>query len=416
MSSPEKSNADILEETPVNENVNAGEFAAQTTASSSQSSSSSSTMPSGIPEPRSDGNNVSKDNTKVVDVSNIPTEGYGLKDFEDVLAGKAPEPKAAPKTEQKVEAEVEKETPEETKQEVTTKVDPKSTPKTGGRDYSGFDAEETEALKHVGNKSFASIAPKLRLLKAITGEVEKKNAEIAQLKTGKQMLPDNYFEHPQAFILTKDYNENAGYLNQATQVQRHWQQQMANIRKGEPWISLEGFDKNGRAVYSDKKVADVDSEMEVMGYLQHSINQVGDFQKKVMGIESSFRDRHSKAVEVLKKAEKDNFSVYDEPNHPWKPVVEHMMQQIPSEFRNNPMAPLLAKAGTAVLQMGKVLRETQTKLAELEKNGAGKVTPNESKQGQAGPTASSISANGGSGKQESTLGTDINDFTRAMEM
>lgn len=417
MSTPAKSNTDVLNETPVSTNVNAGEFGKETTAPSS--SSSTSTMPSGIPEPQKDGTNTSQNNTKVVDVSNIPTEGYGLKDFEDVLAGKAPEVKTAtkveevPKTEDKPELEVEETNTPPT--ETTQKIDTKPTQqKVGTRDYAGFDAQEIETLKHIGNKSFAEIAPKLRLLKNITSEVEKKNAEIAQLKTGKQMLPDNYFEHPQAFILTKDYNDNIGYLNQAAQVQKHWQQQMANIRRGEAWRDIDIDAKTGRFIFGKDRVADADGEAEVMGYIQHAVNQVSEVQRKVMGIEASFKDRHSKAVDVLKKAEKDNFAVYDQPDHPWKPVVEHMMNQIPAEFRSNPMAPILAKAGTAVLQMGKLLREAQAEVIELKKGGSAKVAT-ESKQAQAGPTASSVSANGGSGKQESTVGTDINDFTKAME-
>lgn len=415
MSQPVKSNADILKETTVSNNVDSSVFDKQTTSSDSSSNSSSSSSPSGIPEPRNDPNNTIQDNTKVVDVSNIPTEGYGLKDFEDVLAGKAPEVKVVEKPKEEPVVEDKEAEPIIPAQETTTKVAPKPTQtlKAGERDYSDCTEEEKVALKHISNQAFNFIIPKIKQLKNITNEITKKNEEIAQLKTGKQMLPDNYFEHPQAFVLTKDYNDNAKFLNDAAMVQRHWQQQLINIRKGEPYRDID-IDKNGRFVYGTPVQGDAEHEVEVMGYLQHSINQVNNLQQKVMGIESSFKERHSKAVETLKKAEKDNFSVYDEPNHPWKPCIEHLMQQIPAEFRNNPMASLLAKSGTAVLQMGKLLRDTQAELAELKKNGA--KAPIESKQAQGGPTKDSISSNGGSGKQENSIGTDINDFTKAMEM
>lgn len=413
MSQPAKSNADILKETTVSNNVDSSAFDKQTTSSDS-SSSNQTTMPAGIPEPRNDPNNTIQDNTKTVDVSNIPTEGYGLKDFEDVLAGKSPEVKVVEKPKEEPVVEDKEPEPVIPAQETPTKVAPKpaQTLKAGERDYSDCTEEEKVALKHISNQAFNFIIPKIKQLKNITNEITKKNEEIAQLKTGKQMLPDNYFEHPQAFVLTKDYNDNAKYLNDAASVQRHWQQQLVNIRQGEPYRDIDI--ENGRFVYGKEKVGDAKDEVEVMSYLQHSINQVGEFQKKVMGIESSFKERHSKAVETLKKAEKDNFSVYDEPNHPWKPCIEHLMQQIPAEFRNNPMASLLAKSGTAVLQMGKLLRDTQAELAELKKNGT--KAPIESKQSQGGPTKDSVSSNGGSGKQENSIGTDINDFTKAMEM
>jgi hypothetical protein len=360
------------------------------------------------------------DNQKnsVVDVSSLNTDTYDFNDFNKVLAGEQVEKKvtAAPKTD--AVKEVEK-LVEEPKKEATAQVKPKDElPKKEfgpRRDYSGFEEEEIKALKHMGGPAFDYVAPKLKQLKEVTKVLAAKDTEIAQLKTGKQMLPENYFEHPQAFVLTKEYNEGISELNKASQVQQHWQSCMAKIRKGEPWKDLD-TDKNGNLVYGVEKPATAEAEAEVMAYLQGAVNQVNTFQNKVITIQNNFGTKHKAAVDAIKAEEKKMFGVYDDPNHPMQPTLKSILNMIPVEFRSNPLASITARSATAALQFSNLYNAALAENAELKKGVKPSAAKEEdSAQAKAGPTTGHLNANGGGGgKQASTVGTSIEDFERAM--
>ena len=61
----------------------------------------------------------------------------------------------------------------------------------------------------MSNDAFAWVKPQLLERKNLAKVLSNKDAEIANLKSGKAQLPDSYFEHPQGFVLAPDYNEAA---------------------------------------------------------------------------------------------------------------------------------------------------------------------------------------------------------------
>lgn len=399
MSEQVKSNKEVLNETPVVENVDSSAFDSQAAPAST------------IPEGQID-NSDNSAGQKIVDTSGMPTDSIKFDDFENLMKGV--DSLAASKTEDKVDkkedpkVEASKVT-EATKQESTREERP-----TGSRDYSDFTKEEVDCLKRMSNQAFSYVAPKLKEIKSIGKIISEKDNLIAQLKTGKQILPEQYYEHPQAFVLTKEFNDGATELNKATAIQNHWRQQFANIRKGEPWYDLNRDEKGNLVVGREKKVADADAEATVQELLYSSVNQTKDIQTYVNNISNNFKQKHTQAVDALKKAEKDNFAVYEDPKHPYQPVIKSVLQNIPAEFRSNPLASLLAKSVAAAVQFAAALKLKDAEIAELKKTG--KVTTNtpSDKQILAGPTKDNSSANGGGGKVENTLGNDIADFEKAM--
>lgn len=269
------------------------------------------------------------------------------------------------------------------KPDITTevKVEPKKeVTKTDGtkvvaRDYTGFDEKETEVLKKMSNESFNYIRPALLERKNLAATLAAKDKEIADLKVGKTILPDNYFEHPKAYVLTPEYNAAASNLNIANFALTHWQQQLVNIRQGQPWKDIEL--KDGRPVYGVEQKADAQAEAKVLHYINYASNQLSRVQNDVQQIEQSWDARHKQASGVFKEAEKQHFSDFENADHPYMPVVKNILNSIPVEFKSNPMTTLLAKSGARTIQAMNYAKQVELeniklkeKVEALEKNGA----------------------------------------------
>lgn len=334
---------------------------------------------------------------------------------------KAPEHKD--KTEAEKAAKKTAETVEVKKQDkVETKVAPiiqdkPKTPTTAERDYTGFDEPTQKVLRAMSNEAFDYVRPKLLENQQLSNFIKDKDKMIADLKVGKQILPDSYYEHPQAFILTKDYNDNVSVLNKAYEIEKFWQEQFVKIRQGEDWISLDGIDKDGNLVVNRTPIkGNAQSEASVMGYMNAAAQQVAERRAAALAIQHSFRQRHEQSVSVLKDAEKKHFAAYEDPKHPYAPVMKTIRDNIPTELRGSPLTSLLVKSSTAVIQLGHLVKQLQTENAELKAKGNGTVTipaKTQSDKAAAGPTEAdtTIATSGGKGKTE-TAGDDFNDFLK----
>lgn len=234
------------------------------------------------------------------------------------------------------------------------------------RDYTGFEETESAFLKRMSNDAFAWVKPQLLERKNLAKVLSNKDAEIANLKSGKAQLPDSYFEHPQGFVLAPEYNDAANQLQRSDYVMKHWQKQLVNIRQGGNWQDL-NFDAKGNAILSQPVKATAEAEASVLGYINWAANQMQDKQRAVLSIEQGFRNRHSEAANGIKQIEKQYFAAYEDEKHPYMPVVKNLLSSLPAEFRNSPLAPLVAKAGAGVIQLLNVIKERDLTIAKVQK-------------------------------------------------
>lgn len=278
------------------------------------------------------------------------------------------------------------------------------------RDYTGFEETEIPLLKRMSNDAFAWLKPQLLERKNLAKVIADKDRELANLKSGKAQLPDSYFEHPQGFVLAPDYNSAASDLQRAAYVERHWQNQLVKIRQAGEWQDL-NFDARGNVVLSQPQKATAEAEANVLGYINWASGQKQDKQRNLLTIEQGFRNRHSEALNVIKKIENDSFSAYNDEKHPYMPVLKNILNSIPPEFRNSPLASITAKAGTAVIQLLNTIKEKdlaianfQKEVEELKKNGA---KPKPGQQPTDGDITASSVAKAGAGGNETVTYDDF---------
>lgn len=287
------------------------------------------------------------------------------------------------------------------------------------RDYTGFSEEDTKLLKNMGNDAFNAFRPILIEHRKMGAVLKQKDTEIASLKVGKQSLPDAYYEHENGFVLSPEFNTTANELNQAAMVQSHWQKQLGAIRRGDDWQDATGIDKNGQLVLGAKQKATGEAEGEVMSYITSAANQLNRVQQKMLGVQNEFKGRHQKAIGEIQEAEKKYFAAYEDPKHPYAPVIKNVMESLPVEFRSSPLASLLAKSVAANVQYGKAIQMLKVDMAKGGNANAGnKATTQVSAQQQnAGPTDGSITRGSTTSTKTnanvSTVGDDISDFEKA---
>lgn len=350
-------------------------------------------------------------NTELKEVATERTETpvEDATDINDFLAAKgaAPLPAEAKKPETKP-AEV-------LKPQVTTKPAAEATAQSAKveRDLTSYTPDEQKVLRGMSNEAWAFVSPKLVEHKNLAKVLGEKDKQIADLKVGKQMMPESYYEHPNAFQLTPEYNNSAQVLNIASAVQAHWKEQFVKIRQGEDWHDIDINPKTGQIVVNGTaKKADATSEAAVMEYMNFAAQQVEKSRSNILEMQAGFKERHNNAVGVLKDAEEKHFSAYKDPNHPYAPVMKSIAASIPAELRGSPLASLLIKSSTAVIQLSNLLKEAQVKLAAG--NGAQVIAPKTiADKRNAGPTEADTQVSTSSGQKTAEPEVTIDDFMKA---
>jgi hypothetical protein len=342
--------------------------------------------------------------------SDIGKEIDDFKAIKDGLEIFKPTKKEEPKEETTVEAKPDAEikTNVEVKPEVKTQV---TSNQKVARDLTGFDENEQKLLKSMSNDAFSYIRPQLLEKKKLGEILAAKDRELAALKSGKQLLPDNYYEHPNAFVLTPEFNSASNNMQLSQFIHEHWKKQLVNIRQGKDWEDL--AITNGRPIKTAGQKATAEAEGEILGLINSSAVQYNKYQNDMQGIMTGFTSRHKEAVEVVKQAEKQYFSAFDDDKHPYAPVAKNIMTNIPAEFRSSPLASVLAKSvaasvmlNTSNTKLQAENAELKAKLAEIEKTSPNAISKRTT------PTESDIRAAGqkSNGSNDKGAGTTIDDF------
>ena len=163
-------------------------------------------------------------------------------------------------TEEESDEEEKDEKPEEESEELTTEEvlgdplkDKEEEKDEKGRTYEGYDDEDKQYAKQMSNSAYEHFSKKLQKLKT-----EKSSAEETQ----------DLLSHNEAYSLNPEYQQLVTDYDKASQEQAHWKKQLVAIRKGDPWRSIEGYDKNGKLVLGrDDYQPTSESEIDVQAAL-----------------------------------------------------------------------------------------------------------------------------------------------------
>lgn len=261
---------------------------------------------------------------------------------------------------EKVEAPVEK--PAETPAPETKPVEPAEplafTQTT--RDYSVFDPADVEALKKLPNAAFNRFRDTFVAAKKDKEELETLRKEISS----KPKEPVYLYEHPEAYMLQKDFTNLLEQEDQSNQLVNFYQTQLAKAAEGEDIQiinqqgQLQELKLNGRV------------NGQVMAHLQVELNKYVQFQQQAKLATQQYQSRYKQQVNTVAQQLKQiddklfpGFSV-DKLSPEEKSVYEYAYQITPEPLRGSPQTKLLAQAYVSYSQLHTT---TAAKIAELEK-------------------------------------------------
>jgi len=231
--------------------------------------------------------------------------------------------------------------------------------KSKSRDYSKFKPEHQEFLKHLPNAAFLKASSELTKLYEIEAENGKLKNELKESATGK--LPASYYEHPEGFRLSSQFSELSNEMQYYDFEVSHWKSQLANIKRGQPWLELLGYDEKTRQprfrkiepltitnADGEKVVTlDVDNEQKVSDYIQ----SVTEGRKETIGKLEQIKQQHindyQRSKEGLDSLEKQFFSNFADETKLPKAVkadiqlAKDAIDKSTPAFSKNPMSKLL---------------------------------------------------------------------------
>jgi hypothetical protein len=310
---------------------------------------------------------------------------------DDVPEKKAPEKKNVEKKEEVVEEKEEKiETlpPDKTK---TQKL------QTEARDLTGIDEQDAPLFKKMHNDAFNKLKPVYLEYKKQQEVLKQKDAKIADLEKGIVKIPDNYYEHPNAVLLTPEFEQTANTVQKTREIAAHWRQQLINIRSGAKEFDLLLNDGKGGFVIQ-KAPADEKAEANVLDYFGWASDQARKWEGKLTGLTESHRAKVNDSIEWVKGFEQKAFAAFDkEENKGLQKIVDDTVNTLPAAFRTSPLARVLAKALITCNHLGTMLAKQQKTTA---------VAPGKevkTAKALAGPTASETGAGEGKTENEPTF-------------
>ena len=227
-------------------------------------------------------------------------------------------------------------------------VEPAQT-KAEPRNYDAFDESERPLLKQMSNAAFEKYAKNKRELSEAKAQLDELNKQDSGVK-----MPENMHEHPEAYTLSHEYREAATNYSKAQSEFNHWKQQLINVRNGEAWQGIEGYDQNGQMVASKQAYQPTQSsEIDIESALQEAKNFMNQFGQQAAHIQQNYSDIYKNANTMLADEQKKYFEWEGDPEKlntsietpTGKPatigqIKEGFFEAIPSNFKRHPVTNL----------------------------------------------------------------------------
>ena len=291
-----------------------------------------------------------------------------------------------------------------------------------GRDYSDIPEEEKPLWRKMSNDSFNQILPKVKELKVIKVSLAKKEEEFSTLRTqleeaqkGIVRLPENYNEHPAAFVLTPEFKQISNNVNIAQQVYSHWEEQLIAVKGGAKEISILGNDNNGNIIETGKQPVDERTELMLGRLISGSDRQLANEQARLNMLAQSHSAKASEVKQWVQAQEKDAFAVFEVPDNKTKmtPIINDTISKFPAALQSNILMSSYAKALITISTLRGMLE--QAKAAQLANGNGGGTAKVAATIKNNGPTAGEIAGGGGATTQTKTAAQQVNldDFRRA---
>lgn len=280
-----------------------------------------------------------------------------------------PEIKVEPKVESKPGLlPVEPPSEPEFKPTVLPKVEPAVTPPVVDILDGLTDFEKTLLTKKASNEVREYVASTLKksreTIKTLTAEVtEFKN------KGTNDKLPQNYSEHPDAYIFHPKYKETSGIISNVQTEMNYYTQQLDAIEKGEKWRDIEVID--GQYKLGPEQEPTTKAKIEIQNYLMRGNMMLSEKTKELNEIKSTHSNSHKQYMSHFKGLEDrylPDFADETKIEKVDKDRIDNIRKLLGAQGQaNNPLTSTVAKLYAMLSKYGEYITVNQAKFAALNK-------------------------------------------------
>jgi len=203
------------------------------------------------------------------------------------------------------------------------------------RDVSVLPAEYQEAAKKMSNEAFG-IFTKLVEERKTLGE------QLSEAKKG--ALPDSYFEHEQAYVLTPEFATASDNVTQAETVLSHWSQQADALAAGADSYTMLVQGANGQLVQSAPIKADRTTVNQINRAVTWAQQQYMTAQASLQAVGQTHKARAAETKNWVDNFERSAFKVFDERPEYKALVSDTKAKLLHKSLHGNILASAFAKA------------------------------------------------------------------------
>lgn len=243
------------------------------------------------------------------------------------------------------------------------------------RDYSDVADEQKEILKHVPNYLFDKAKEYIKQAAKVKSDYEALKIDYEKVKSGK--LPDTYFEHEKAYLLSPDYQKAVELSQTIDFEENHYVQQLENIESGLEWQELKGYDKTGNPVFVTHPALEGNKvNVKAKIFAQRNLNlyaaKRNEVEQQLSGITNTFKQQHETTKSSFKAIEdkffgklKDMSKLPKEAQDYYGDIKTKLNEALPS-YKDHPFIEFLSKSALSNIYKTQELAKRDAKIKQLE--------------------------------------------------
>lgn len=287
------------------------------------------------------------------------------------------------------------------------------TQKSRQRDLEGFGERESKWLQRMPYEAYEHFSKVIKDSRQREESFKQEKAaletKVKTLEEGRQVLPDSYYENPNAVVLSEDYQRIQGSISLLGDIENYYKDQLRRIENGEEWRDLSQDGKGGVVIDSNNQEPTPEAKNHVFLQIQQAMMQRNNLQGQITGIVNNFKSKSDEFVSKVRGFEKEIMPYFEDEKGKEYGVYQQVSESLAKKgmTKSNPLFNSLAKS----VALNLILKDLYT---EAVKNPQ-KATVEDKKQKisedqkRSGPTESSFSGgNTNTGHKAPTL----DDFTK----
>ena len=229
------------------------------------------------------------------------------------------------------------------------------------RDYSGLPEADVAVLKKLPNTIYNHLAPVLRERATLQSENTRLQTEIKKWTENPNRVPDNWFQSPQAFTLTPEFNQLSVTSMRATTEGQHWEAQLIAIEQGAKEIQNISYNPQ-TGQYFNSGMLPVTPELKIK--LQSAINQArtieSQCQQQAQVLQQTFAQKATEYKNYYGEQDK-YFAMLPPDLRPDDKIAKELLDVLHPFDKASPIAQLASKMYSVIKKQGEKIKALSAK-------------------------------------------------------